>query len=108
MRQQSDPIPPLPPAIRMGDTRNFFSEIGGNMKMTAVIPLVCFVLGIVSTWLFLMTYDNKLFQVFGHAYSVGKADGYLVARSKYEMNRDKLEYTCAFLWADESELQRHR
>ena len=108
MRQQSDPIPPQPPAIRMGDTRNFFSEIGGNMKMTAVIPLVCFVMGIVSTWLFLMTYDNKLFQVFGHAYSVGKADGYLVAKSKYEMNRDKLEYTCAFLWADESELQRHR
>ena len=108
MRQQSDPIPPLPPAIRMGDTRNFFSEIGGNMKMTAVIPLLCFVLGIVSTWLFLMTYDNKLFQVFGHAYSVGKADGYLVAKAKYEMNRDKLEYTCAFLWADDSELQRHR
>ena len=78
------------------------------MKMTAVIPLVCFVMGIVSTWLFLMTYDNKLFQVFGHAYSVGKADGYLVAKSKYEMNRDKLEYTCAFLLADESELQRHR
>ena len=72
--------------------------------MTAVIPLVCFVMGIVSTWLFLMTYDNKLFQVFGHAYSVGKADGYLVAESKYERNSDKLEYTCTFLWAQESEL----
>ena len=77
-------------------------------KLFLIVPLGCFVLGIASTWLFLTTYDNKLFQVFGHAYSVGKADGYLVARSKYEMNRDKLEYTCAFLWADDSELQRHR
>tara|TARA_E500000318_G_scaffold77013_1_gene71740 strand:+ start:344 stop:622 length:279 start_codon:yes stop_codon:yes gene_type:complete len=92
----------------MGETHNFFSENGGNMKFNAAIPLVCFVLGIASTWLFLSAYDTKLFQIFAHAYSVGKADGYVVAKAKYQMNRDKLEYTCAFLWSDESDLQKHR
>jgi len=108
MAHKSDPIPPHPTTIRMGRTHNFFSENGGNMKFNAAIPLICFVLGIASTWLFLSTYDTKLFQVFAHAYSVGKADGYIVAKAKYQMNRDKLEYTCAFLWADESDLQKHR
>jgi len=91
----------------MGEPRNFFSKIGGNMKMTAVIPLVCFVLGIVSTWVFLMTYDNKLFQVFGHAYSVGKADGYQLGFAEKKLSDfsfSQSEAHCMFLYADKGKL----
>ena len=108
MRHKNDLFPPHTHTLYMGEPRNFFSEKVIVMnKLFLIVPLGCFVLGIASTWVFLMTYDNKLFQVFGHAYSVGKADGYQLGfadKKLSDFSFSQSEAHCMFLYADKGKL----
>ena len=76
--------------------------------MNVIAPVLTFMAGIVMTYMLMTKYDAKMFDMWETAYGVGKADGFGIAKAQFEMNRDKLEYTCAFLWWDESDVQKHR
>ena len=76
--------------------------------MNVIAPVLTFMAGIVLTYMLMTKYDAKMFDMWETAYKVGKSDGYDIAKARFKMNRDKLEYTCAFLWADESDLQKNR
>ena len=76
--------------------------------MNVVAPVLTFMAGIVLTYMLMTKYDATMFEMWETAYAVGKSDGFDLARGEFEISREQLEYKCAFLWADESDLQKYR
>ena len=66
--------------------------------MNAVWSIVTFILGIVITWTLMNKYDTKMFDMWDTAYSIGKSDGFDLARAEFEVGPDELEFKCTFLY----------
>ena len=43
-------------------------------------------------------YDTKMFDMWDTAYSIGKSDGFDLARAEFEVGPDELEFKCTFLY----------